>query len=139
MRRTEVHCTCGLISPYSRRDCVKSLRSSYTGLHPPKRAPFKCLSTRDWSNSSRYSLRENEVTHSARRRRLDDTAVSRWRSGVPHLQENATPEDPTISLCLGSWGGRRGMGVFLWTRYRCRCKKKWKREGSSDTAPLIQQ
>jgi len=30
----EVHCTCGLIPPYSGRDCVKSLRSSYMGLYP---------------------------------------------------------------------------------------------------------
>jgi len=34
LRRTEVHCTCGLISPYSGRDYVKSLRSSYLGLYP---------------------------------------------------------------------------------------------------------
>ena len=32
--RTEVHCTCRPISPYSGRDCVKSHRSSYTGLYP---------------------------------------------------------------------------------------------------------
>jgi len=29
-----VHCTCGHISPYSGRECVKLLRSSYTGLYP---------------------------------------------------------------------------------------------------------
>ena len=28
------HCTCGLISLYSGRVCVKSLRSSYMGLYP---------------------------------------------------------------------------------------------------------
>jgi len=28
--------TCGPISPYSGRDCVKSLRSSYTGLYPQR-------------------------------------------------------------------------------------------------------
>ena len=33
MRRTGVHCTCGLISSCSGCDCVKSLRSSYTGLY----------------------------------------------------------------------------------------------------------
>ena len=25
-------------------------------------------------------------------------------TGVPHLQENAPPLDPTVGLCLGSWG-----------------------------------
>jgi len=34
LRRTEVHCTCGRISPYSGRDCVKSLQSSCMGLYP---------------------------------------------------------------------------------------------------------
>ena len=29
-----VRSTCGPIYPYSGRDCVKSLRSSYTGLYP---------------------------------------------------------------------------------------------------------
>ena len=28
--------------------------------------------------------------------------------GVPHLQENAPPQDPTMSLCLGSYGDPRG-------------------------------
>ena len=32
--RTVVHCTCGLVSLCSGRVCVKSLRSSYTGLFP---------------------------------------------------------------------------------------------------------
>ena len=31
----------GPISPYSGRDCVKSLRSSYTGLYPQMRVPQK--------------------------------------------------------------------------------------------------
>jgi len=34
LRRAEVQCTCGPVSPYSGRDCVKSLRSSYTRLYP---------------------------------------------------------------------------------------------------------
>ena len=33
-KRTGVRSTCGPISPYSGRDCVKSLQSSYTGLYP---------------------------------------------------------------------------------------------------------
>ena len=40
-------------------------------------------------------------------------------TGVPHSQENAPPEDPTVGLCLGSWGGARGVDIFLWTRYPC--------------------
>ena len=34
-------------------------------------------------------------------------------TGVPRLQENATPEDPTVGLCLGAYGGPRGGGGFL--------------------------
>ena len=33
LRRTGLHCTCGLVSPDSGRACVKSLRSSYMGLY----------------------------------------------------------------------------------------------------------
>ena len=29
------------------------------------------------------------------------------------------PQDPTVGLCLGSWGVPRGAGVFLWARYPC--------------------
>ena len=39
---------------------------------------------------------------------------------VPHLQENATPLDPTVGLCLGSQGGPRGVSVFLSASYPCR-------------------
>jgi hypothetical protein len=38
--RTGVPCTCGLVSPYSGRDCVKSLRSSYMGLYPQRLAGY---------------------------------------------------------------------------------------------------
>ena len=41
-RRTGAYNTCGPIAPYSGRDCVKSLRSSYTGLYPQT---FGTLST----------------------------------------------------------------------------------------------
>ena len=41
--RTGIRSTCGLISP-SGRDCVKSLRSSYTGLHP-----YEAISTSGFS------------------------------------------------------------------------------------------
>ena len=34
-------------------------------------------------------------------------------TGVPQLQENAPPKDPTVGLCLGSSGGPRGMGACL--------------------------
>ena len=33
---------CGPISPYSGRDCVKSLRSSYTGLYPRSAGVWPC-------------------------------------------------------------------------------------------------
>ena len=42
------------------------------------------------------------------------------RRGVPHLKENAPPQDPTAGLCLGSSGGSRGVGIFIWARYPCR-------------------
>ena len=31
---------------------------------------------------------------------------------VPHLQENAPYQDPSVGLCLGSQGIPRGVGVF---------------------------
>ena len=31
-------------------------------------------------------------------------------TGLPRLQETAPPEDPTVGLCLGSWGGPKGVG-----------------------------
>ena len=34
-------------------------------------------------------------------------------TGVPHVQENAPPQDPTVGLCLGSLGGSQGGGRFL--------------------------
>ena len=53
--------------------------------------------------------------------------ISSQETGVPHLQENAPPLDPTVGLCLGSCRGPRGVGVFLWARYPCtlttRCTK----------------
>ena len=48
---------------------------------------------------------------------LQAVAVS---TGVPHLQEDAPPEDPTVGLCLGSWGNPREMDVLLRARYPCR-------------------
>ena len=38
-RRSGDTTPCGPISPYSGRDCVKSLRSSYTGLYPQTLPP----------------------------------------------------------------------------------------------------
>ena len=38
-------------------------------------------------------------------------------AGVPDIQENAQSQDPAVGLCLGSYGGRRGVGIFLWARY----------------------
>ena len=50
LRRTGVRSTCGPISPYSGRDCVKSHRSSYTGLYPQRNRrpplPFLFLGNR---------------------------------------------------------------------------------------------
>jgi len=52
---------------------------------------------------------------------LGDDAERRCAfTGEPHLQENATPEDPTVGLYLGSYGGPWGVGVFTWARNPCR-------------------
>ena len=34
-------------------------------------------------------------------------------TGVPRLQETATPQDPPVASCLGSFGGPWGGGGFL--------------------------
>ena len=36
-------------------------------------------------------------------------------TGVPYLQENASPYDPTVGLRLGSWGSPGG-GAFFYGR-----------------------
>ena len=35
------------------------------------------------------------------------------------LKKNATPQDPTVGMCLGSHEGPRGVGVFLSARFPC--------------------
>ena len=41
--------------------------------------------------------------------------VRSWRlcTGVPRVYPTATPYDPTVRLCLGSYGGARGDDGFL--------------------------
>jgi hypothetical protein len=34
-------------------------------------------------------------------------------TGVPRSYETATPQDPTVGLCLGPYGGPRGADVLL--------------------------
>jgi len=34
-------------------------------------------------------------------------------TGVPRSKETAPPQDPTVGLCLGTYGGPRGGGAFL--------------------------
>ena len=38
----------------------------------------------------------------------------------PSLKRKRTPLDPTVGICLGSWGGFRVVSVFLSARYPCR-------------------
>ena len=68
-----------------------------------------------WNASSELSL---EVPPAGGRRGV---GVGRGRlgTGVPHLQENASPWDPTVGLCLETYGDPRGAGVFLSSRYSC--------------------
>ena len=33
-------------------------------------------------------------------------------TGLPHSQETSPPKDPTVALCLGTYGDPMGMGVF---------------------------
>ena len=35
-------------------------------------------------------------------------------TGVPHLHDHAPHQDPAVGLCLGSYGGPRALGAFLW-------------------------
>ena len=48
-----------------------------------------------------------------------DPSYDSCPTGVPRSQENAPPQDPTVGLCLGSWGESRKVGVFWWARYPC--------------------
>ena len=40
-------------------------------------------------------------------------------TGVPRSSKNAPPWDLTVGLCIGSYRGPSGVGVFLWARYPC--------------------
>ena len=53
------HCTCGLISPYSGRDCVKSLRSSYMGLYPQSFRETLDESVIHWHHEMWHAFRLN--------------------------------------------------------------------------------
>ena len=49
----------------------------------------------------------------ARERALELTQLWNRRSiGVPRSEETAPPQDPTVGLCLGPYGGTRGYGFF---------------------------
>ena len=50
LRRKGVNSTCGTVSPHGRRDCVKSLRSSYTGLYTQT---FRAVAVRRITSPSR--------------------------------------------------------------------------------------
>ena len=54
------------------------------------------------------SMRNGASTFFLRREHDGDAST-----GVPHLKEHAPPQDPTVGLCMGSWWGHRGVGVFL--------------------------
>ena len=49
----------------------------------------------------------------------DLTPVSPFLALVASTSDEQALEDPTVGLCLGSWGGPRGLGAFLWARYSC--------------------
>ena len=34
-------------------------------------------------------------------------------TGVPHSYKNASPQDPTVALCIGAYGGPWGGGGVL--------------------------
>ena len=40
----------------------------------------------------------------------------RQDAGVPRSHKSAPPEDPTVGLCLGHYGGPRGGGGFLMSK-----------------------
>ena len=60
-----------------------------------------------------------EPKSTAEERENDLHSIEDFRTGVPRLYENALPEDPTVGPCIGSWGGPRGVGVFLCEALLC--------------------
>ena len=69
--------------------------------------------------------RQKKIHSSGKARRLEfrvwgvqGRSLTRKRAPLGPYQENAPPWDPT--LCPGSWGGPRGVGVLLSARYPCR-------------------
>jgi len=62
---------------------------------------------RCWSSKSQRKPRASTSV-------LPPTPSTLYPTGVPHLQENAPPRDPTVGLCLGSWGGPRGWAFCYW-------------------------
>ena len=46
--------------------------------------------------------------------------ISQLDTGVPRSWETPSPQDPTIGLCLGPYGGPKGGGCFSWARYPCK-------------------
>ena len=53
---------------------------------------------------------------------------SRKLTGVPRSYKNVPPQDPTVALCLGPYGGPRGVGCLL--SVRCPCSTACVRLGS---------
>ena len=45
--------------------------------------------------------------------------VARIYRGTSPIRQ-APPKDPTVGPCPGSWGGSRGVGMFLRTKYPCK-------------------
>ena len=92
LRRREVHCTCGLISPPSGRDCVKSHRSSYMGLHS-----------------------QNTHQHSRHAAGCSSTVASVYRGTSPI--RNRAPLGPYRTPMPRVLWSSNGVGVFLRARY----------------------
>jgi len=58
LRRTGVRSTCGSTSPYSGRDCVKSLRSTYTGVCPQSMGRWEGRCKATWKREFKLAWRE---------------------------------------------------------------------------------
>ena len=60
---------------------------------------------------------ESCITKYSRIRKLDQISLKSYRG--TSLTRKRPLQDPTVSLCLGSLGGPRGVGVSWWSRYPC--------------------
>jgi hypothetical protein len=73
----------------------------------------RSLSQRQLSRSSWSLYRVVRYIHGSK------VSQQSSHTGVPDFKKNVPPWEPTVGICLGTYGGPRGVDVFLWARYPC--------------------